>query len=102
MRAIDNSRDGALAIIKFFRSNEKRSAHRDDIMFAANFPSPKAEPVCAYVLFANSLMEANRRLRGLSGRIERVVSQARDKKGRQLEYYAAVGHMFSKPTKASQ
>ena len=81
MIKITNSKDGALAIIKFLRAG-KRFGNRDDIMFLTGFPSPKDQPVCAYVLFQNSIIEANRRLRPLGGRIERLKDEVYTGRGR--------------------
>lgn len=45
--------------------------HRDKIMHWTGFPSPKSQPICAYVEFANAVIRLNERLRPSGWAIDR-------------------------------
>lgn len=49
-------------LFRFLRQNQGWH-HRDKIMHWTGFPSPKTQPICAYVEFANAVNRLNERIR---------------------------------------
>ena len=62
-------------LIETLWRNRNTPMHRDDVMTLLDYPSPKVEPICAYALFQNHVIRANRTLAKKGFQIKREAGE---------------------------